>query len=162
MSTLLKRYFTHYWKNATWDYNVERIESGSDRTLRHTASNMFRTRGVSKGDTVYIITVKWGRLLLLTKLVVAEVCSTEKAARLLNNEDLWEAKDHIVAESPAPIRHTFDVPLSITLQLRFESSQQNKAPHFVIPGVLDQQTLRGVRELDYASAQLLEKILFTE
>src|SRR5271165_5769115 len=152
----MKRYFTHYWKNKIWDYEVGR----SDKTVSHTASNMFRNRGISKGDSVYIITVKRGQLFLLCKLTVAYICGFEKAARLLKTEDLWEAEDHIVAESPAPImRRKFDVPLTlaITEQLRFEGSEESKALHFVEPGILDQQTLRGVRELDYGSAQLLDE-----
>jgi type I restriction-modification system DNA methylase subunit len=32
------------------------------KTLRHTASNMFRDRGISKGDGVFIVTVKQGQL----------------------------------------------------------------------------------------------------
>jgi hypothetical protein len=137
------------------------------RQLRHMASNMFRDRGISKGDGIYIITVKQGQLLLLTtRLAVADVCGIEGAARLLNrdSEGLWEAEDHIVAESPAPVRPSFEfpVPLAITEQLRFKSYPQSKPLRFVEPGILDQQTLRGVRELDYGSAQLLDKFLSTD
>jgi hypothetical protein len=83
---------------------------------------------------------------------------------LLENEDLWPAEDHIIAESPAHIRPTFEVPIPLTIaqQLRFESYPQSKSLRFVEPGVLDQQTLRGVRELDYGSAQLLDTILSAE
>jgi hypothetical protein len=102
-------------------------------------------------------------LLLLTRLTVGNVCGIEGAARLLGRgpEGLWEAEDHIVAEFPAPIRPAFEepIPLAITQQLRFESHLRSKTLRFVAPGVLDQQTLRGVRELDYASAQLLDTIL---
>ena len=54
------------------------------------------------------------------------------------------------------------LPLAITEQLRFEGSEESKAAHFVEPGILDQQALRWVRELDYASAQLLDKFLSTD
>jgi hypothetical protein len=160
----MKRYFTHYWKNSTWNNQIEGFDRDSDHTLQHTAANMFRKREVSKGDSVYIITVKQGQLLLLCKLTVADVCGYEKAARLLKDENLWSAGDHIVAEYPAPIRRSFEVPVpfATTKQLRFESSQGSRALHFVEPGVLDQQTLRGVRELDYPSAQLLDRILAAE
>jgi hypothetical protein len=160
----MKRYFTHYWKNTTWDNQVRGYALESSKELDHTASNMFRDRGISKGDNVYIITVKRGQLFLLCKLTVGYVCGFEKAARLLKTENLWGADDHIVAESPAPIRRKFDfpLPLTITEQLRFEGSGESKSPRFVKPGILDQQTLRGVRELDYGSAQLLDKFLSTE
>jgi hypothetical protein len=103
-------------------------------------------------------------LFVLGKLTVAKVCGFEEAARLLKTKDLWEAEDHIIAESPAPIRPTFEVPipLTITQQLRFESYPQSKPLRFIEPGILDQQTLRGVRELDYGSAQLLDEILSAE
>ena len=143
----MKRYFTHYWTNKTWDYFVERMSEDTAKTLRHTASNMFRDRGISKGDAVYIVTVKQGKLLLLTRLTVANVCGIEGAARLLGRdpEGLWEAEDHIVAESPAAIRPTFEVPvpLKITEQLRFQSYPQSKSLRFVEPGILNQQTLRA-------------------
>lgn len=160
----MKRYFTNYWTNKTWDYNVGRMVDDSEKTLRHTASNVFRARGISKGDSVYIITVKRGQLLLLCKLKVADMCGYEEAVQLLEDDNLWPAEDHIIAESPAPIRRTFEVPvpLTITQQLRFESYPQSKSLRFVEPGILDQQTLRGVRELDYGSAQLLDEILSAE
>src|SRR5580704_18063690 len=161
----MKRYFTHYWTNKSWDYNVARMFDDSDKTLDHTAGNLFRDRGISKGDSVYIITVKRGQLFVLGKLTVAKVCGFEVAARLLKTKDLWEAEDHIIAESPAPImRRKFDVPLTLTIseQLRFEGSEGSKSPRFVSPGILDQQTLRGVRELDYVSAQLLDEFLSAE
>ena len=142
------------------------MSEDTEKTLRHTASNMFRDRGISKGDAVYIVTVKQGKLLLLTRLTVANVCGIEGAARLLGRdpEGLWEAADHIVAESPAPVRPSFEVPvpLAITQQLRFKGYPQSKPLRFVAPGILDQQTLRGVRELDYGSAQLLDKFLSTD
>ena len=50
----MKRYFTNYWKNDTWDDNVARIEDDPDEPVEHTADNMFRKRGISKGDSVYI------------------------------------------------------------------------------------------------------------
>ena len=157
----MKRYFTHYWTNKTWDDQASRIANESEKTLNHTASNMFQDRGISKGDGVYVVTVKQGQLFLLCKLTVGKVCGFEEAARHLKDENLWEADDHIVAESPAPIRSTFEVPLplAITEQLRFEGSEGSKSLRFVEPGVLHQQTLRGVRELDYGSAQLLDAIL---
>jgi hypothetical protein len=156
----MKRHFTHYWTNKTWDDQVAGI---AYKALRHSASNIFRARGISKGDSLYVITVKQGQLLLLTRLVVAKVCSFEEAAHLLNSRNLWEAEDHIVAEFPAPVRRSFEVPvpLAITEQLRFVSNPQSKSLRFVEPGILDQQTLRGVRELDYSSAQLLDKLLST-
>jgi hypothetical protein len=160
----MERYFTNYWTNETWDYNVGRMLNDSERKLRHTASNMFRKRGVSEGDSLYIITVKWGQLLLLCKLTVSDMCGYEEAVRLLENEDLWPAEDHVIAKSPAAIRPTFEVPvpLKITEQLRFQSYPQSKALRFVEPGIVDQQTLRGVRELDCGSAQLLDKFLSAE
>jgi hypothetical protein len=51
----MKRYFTHYWTNKIWDYNVARMFDDSDKTLDQTAGSMFRDRGISKGDSVYII-----------------------------------------------------------------------------------------------------------
>jgi hypothetical protein len=159
----MKRYFTNYWTNKTWDYNVRRMLNDPEKTLRHTASDMFRKRGVSEGDSLYVMPVKRGQLIVLCKLTISVMCGYEEAVRLLKNEDLWPAEDHVLAETPATIRRRFEVPvpLKITEQLRFQSYPENKSLRFVEPGILDQQTLRGVRELDYGSAQLLDKFLST-
>src|SRR2546428_3651803 len=60
------RYFTHYWANDTWEENSRQ----EGKPLIHTASNLFRSRGVAIGDFVYVVTVLAGRLFLLGRIEV--------------------------------------------------------------------------------------------
>jgi hypothetical protein len=154
----MKRHFTHYWTNKTWDFS----RHCEGELLNHTAGNMFLKRGVSAGDSVYAVTVHRGRLFLLGRLCVAAICGQDEAARRLNEGNLWRAKEHVIASSGTPERFEFEVPLSVTKQLLFVADGPGKPPVFSAPGYLDQQTLRGVRELEPASARLLDELLPTD
>ena len=52
-----------------------------------------------------------------------------------------------------------EVPPEVTEKLLFVASPQSKPLKFVEPGCLDKQTLRGVREIEAASAKLLDEFL---
>lgn len=153
----MNRCFTHYWKNATCADH----ESKSGKPLNHIASNLFHARGITPGDRVYAVTVRSGRLFLIGRLSVATVCSVAHAATLLGcaPDYLWPADEHIVASSATPMRFDLEVPLPITEQLLFPATHPSSPIRVSRPGYLDQQTLRGVRELDPASVRLLDELL---
>lgn len=115
------RYFTRYWANDTW--NTYRQTAVEGELVDHAASNLFRARGVSPGDLVYVATVIHGVLFLLTKLEVAKVCDIEEAATELGTtpEYLWDAEDHIVAAQSSPQSYERQVPLEVAQRLRFIS-----------------------------------------
>lgn len=100
------RYFTHYWSNSTWQQHCASATDGE--LLDHIASNVFLQRGVSPGDSVYVVTVLHGALYVLAKLHVAMVVDVETAAAALgaSPESLWDAEDHIVAEAATPMTST--------------------------------------------------------
>ena len=52
--------------------------------------------------------------------------------------------------------------MEVTQELRFVSGEQLVHPRFASPGRLDQQTMRGVRELTPESAAELERLLLSE
>lgn len=153
------RNYTHYWANQTCEFYKQLGYTGE--SLDHIASNLFRKRGVRRGDNIYVITVTDGQLYLLGKLEASKICSVDEAAKDLNckPEDLWEADDHIVASQATPIDFSLKVPLNITQSLRFIGDGTKKPLKFKSPTKLDQQTLRGVRELDSISAAALDKLL---
>jgi len=147
----MPRYFTQYWKNSTW-----RIEPEED--VDHTADNRFRKRGVSDGDYVYIITNLDGQMVLGSRLKVAQIVGQAEAERLLGI-DLYKADDHIMAEPPfLPLKKDRVVPADIAEELRFISKKADTLV-FSTLGKLDNQTLRGVRELTAESAELLDSQL---
>ena len=54
----MPRYFTHYWKNETWEWEWELWETNpDDHPLNHVADNKFAERGVGPEDDVYPVTV---------------------------------------------------------------------------------------------------------
>jgi hypothetical protein len=158
----MPRYFTHYWRNETWEDHRDLSEKGvSEDLLRHVADNKFVDRGVKPGDYIYPVTVMDGTLYLLGRLRVGKVCDFEEAARTLGTTDLWEARDHIIASEPTPTHFDLAVPQKLTNLLTFISGDETVRLKFKSHGHLDQQTLRGVRELDPTSAAELDRLLFS-
>jgi predicted HNH restriction endonuclease len=129
--------------------------------LNHVAGNLFEERGVSVGDTVYVVTVIKGKLYLCGKLIVGKICDVDEAATILGCEakDLWEANEHIIARAATPLNFSIRVPLELTKQLRFVSDEDAKPLFFKSHEHLDKQTLRGVRELTPLSRGELDKLL---
>ena len=155
----MSRYFTHYWKNSTW-YRSQEWHADGD-LLTYVAGNLFTKRGVEIGDTVYVVTVLSGNLYLCGKLIIGKICNAHEAARLLGRkaEELWDASEHVVASEATPMRFDLAVPLTVTAGLRFMNRERSRSLEFVVPGQLDQQTLRTVRELEPSSALSLDAVL---
>ena len=116
----MKRYFTQYWTNRTCNDHVTYGRSGE--LLDHTAGNRFREHGVEAGDTVYVVTVRQGRLFLVGRMNVWKVCDEAEAVSALDY-DPWEARDHLLAASATRARFDFEVPLEVTKRLLFQSSR---------------------------------------
>jgi len=152
------KYFTHYWTNETWEREKNRNLIGE--LLDHTAGNLFKKRGVGIGDAVYIVTVIKGKLFVCVKVIVSKICDEAQAAKILNDYELWEnATDHIITSESTPINWNNEVALADTKQLKFISGSKIINLDFKTPTKLDQQTLRGVRQLEPKSAAILDKPL---
>jgi hypothetical protein len=153
-----KRSFTTYWKNKTWNEHALEIPGGDP--LDHTASNNFRDRGVSAGDSVYVVTVKQGRLLVAGKMIVGQVCGRADAENILGTTNLWDAQDHLIASASTPIDWELEIPIDEVENLEFIGSAGARVPLvFKYPGYIDQQTLRGIRRLTSDSAGKLDQYL---
>ena len=156
----MPHYFTHYWKNDTWEDHRDFWEAGlSDDLLRHVADNKFADRDVKPGDYIYPVTVMDGTLYLLGRLKVGKVCNFGEAASTLGTTDLWEARDHIIASEPTPQHFDLAVPQQLTDSLDFINGNRTTRLKFKSHGRLDQQTLRGVRQLHPRSAAELDRLL---
>jgi predicted HNH restriction endonuclease len=155
----MPHFFTHYWLNQTWERNRKRASNGE--LLDHTAGNLFQKRGIRESDIVYVVSVIKGLLYLCGKLMVGKICKVNEAAAILGYEpeDLWEANEHIISTAATPMSFNLKVPLKLTKQLRFISGKGDKPLKFKAPNYLDEQTLRGVRELEPASAAKLDMLL---
>jgi len=147
----MPRFFTQYWN---WAQN----RNSEGDILDHTAGNLFHKRGIRVGDVVYVVSTIKGSLYLCGRLVVGKICDIEEAATILDYEP-WEANEHIIAEAATPMNFNLRVPLKLTRQLRFISGKSIKPLKFKAANYLDEQTLRGVRKLDPASAAELDALL---
>lgn len=160
----MTKYFTHYWKNSTWKDNKN--SQFADYAVKHISGNDLRKRGIEIGDTVFVITVKEGKLFLSGKLIVGKFCNRQEAALEMKCKpsDLWDAAEHIIASKFTPTTEEhwdLQVPTNITEQLEFVSGDEIKGLKFKSKNYLDQQTLRSVRRLTPESAQKLDDILLT-
>jgi len=151
--------FTHYWKNDTFEQM--RANGNEGKPLDHTAGNTFANVGVKRGDSVYVLTVKEGELFLVGRMTVSKIVHSDAEAQSLLGYDVWPASDHLIASENecTPMRFRRRVPLEIVKQLRFDSKAGPKPLTFTAEGRLDQQTLRGVRQLSRMSVGLLDSIL---
>lgn len=154
------RYFTHYWKNDTWRLNEQRTKAGAaDKLLNHVADTSFEQKGIEARDFVYPVTIFEGAMHLMCKLEVCTVCDFEEAAAYLGTMDIWNgASDHVIAVQPVPKHFNLAVPVETARRLGFVSEG---SPGLVFKSrtQLDQQTLRGVRELAPTSAMKLDRLL---
>lgn len=146
------RFWTHYWKNDTWDEE-------SDEPLDHAASNVFHSRGVAAGDRVYVVTVRDGHLYLGGVITVDAVVGQSEAERRLGKSSIWAADDHVIAKESGPFVRDRQVADEVARGLRF---LPNGEPMEFKEGAIDTQTMRGVRELAPESAALLDRELEEE
>lgn len=156
----MPRYFTHYWTNETWERRRRRWELDSQgEVLDYAASNRFFKRGIEPGDFLYPVTMMDGRLYLLGRLEVDQLCDLDEAASILGTENLWEASDYAIASAPTPVHFGLEVPPELTKRLTFIGGNETKPLKFGFDERLDQQTLRGVRGLRPESAAKLDRVL---
>ena len=152
------RYFTHYWSNPTWQQS--RAFTTDGQLLDHIISNQFLQRGVSPGDHVYVVTVLHGALYVLVKLRVGAITDQDGAAQALGMPVDSEWDEYILADASTPMDFDRQVPLPVAEALRFVAGDGEPRPmKFKTTGVIDTQTMRGVRQLTAESAALLDGLL---
>jgi hypothetical protein len=154
------RYFTQYCPNEQWFEEQEILERDPDaRLFDYTASSLFRKRGVSVGDSLYLVTVLSGRLYLAGKMEIGEIVSLDEASRRFAGERLFQVSDHLFASKVTPLDYTRSVSPAITVRLLFFKSGRLATLKLSKPGWLDSQTLRGIREMPRETAETLDNLL---
>jgi hypothetical protein len=151
------RYWTTYWQNRFWRADVNPELAPFDLS----GSNQYSQRGVSAGDTVFVVSVKKGQLHLGGRMIVREIVSHEVAAALAGSDELFDASEWIVARdgTGSPLALGRRLEPAATRRLRFRSSSGVRGLKFKSHSNLDEQTLRGVRELSPESARILDWIV---
>ncbi|MFA6233831.1 MAG: DUF3883 domain-containing protein [Bacteroidota bacterium] len=156
----MARFFTQSWSNSACDVFFSEGQSGVP--VNHTAGSDFSKRGITDGDTVYIVNVFHGQLVLIGRMVVEGKILNFNQAKKKLGPDIWQADEHLIARegSGTPMFFTRGVDAETVEALRCISARGDEVPlKFEKPEVLDRQTLRAVRELTPASAALLDEVL---
>lgn len=153
----MRRFFTHYWEAETVRDGMIRFEG---MPFDHTASNRFVDRGVTRGDRVYGVNIRGGRMFLIGRMTVDKVATWQEAKKILPYEP-WDADDHLLAQrgTATPMSFHRAVPMRVVRELRFHTKDGPVGLKFRGADELDGQTLRGVRELENWSAELLDQVL---
>lgn len=153
----MPRFWTTYWQFRFWTPDVNQ----DGLPLSQSGSNVYRARGVSVGDTVYVLSVGEGQLYLGGRMVVGKIVSREEAVRLSDNEGLYDASEWLVArkDSGTPLRLRRRLSRELTKQLRFVTPKGPQELFYRTDTHLDTQTLRGVRQLTDEAAELLDRCI---
>jgi hypothetical protein len=128
--------------------------------LDHQAGDKYQH--VSVGDTIWLVSVRAGKVELYGRIVVGEVADQAGASRALDTQELKQAEYHILAAvgtvQPSAIRDIHD----LAPQLRF--ADPDLPDRLVIEpmragGVVTAYQLLPLRRLTPASVELLSKAL---
>lgn len=144
--------FTVYWRNETWDREAVNT---TGQPLVHTAGNEFSRRGVQPGDRIFIVTNRSGMMYVAGAMTVDSIVDRATAEKRLGS-DLWEADEHVLGRDGTILNFDRAVSSEVAADLRFGDDEPLVMDE---NGLIDQQTLRGVRRLRPDSAAILEGIV---
>jgi hypothetical protein len=155
------KFFTMLWRQDTCADHKARGWSG--KLLRHMGSNQFTARGVGEGDRIFAVATRRGKLVLLGAFTVGEVSTSRSHVRSAVGYEPWESDEYVISVPGTETPIDFDnlLPDDVTAQMVFVTARGLTRAVFRDPGRLDQQTLRGIRQLSSESALLLEEYLRT-
>lgn len=148
---MVRRYFSIYWI-----YRTARLEVIGE-PLNHAAGS-FTRRGVRRGDVVYVFTGTQGRLILMGKMEVGSILDSDAAVERLLGFEPWPAPEHLIPSACTEVQREL-LPPAIGKKLRFISPSGKVALQFGEEDWLDLQAMRGVRQLEPKSAELLDTLL---
>jgi len=136
------RDFLVYWKES----NSKFIQVVGDRAAYH-GSSKFESLGVSKGDRLWVTTMKSGELYLVSKILVEQIVKDRKRAEsILGTNDLIDMPQYALAEQPhSLVRRIRISDLASELRLTFNRN-----------GRIEPQQFQSPRQLTAEEAQLLQ------
>lgn len=134
----MPRYFTYCFNRK----GAAALAGRDGEPLRQIWGSRFA--GIQAGDQIYIISVQSGRLQLICRLTVGTV-------------DVQGGQIQASQSTPVAITRVLDI--ETVARLRFNNRKEPVPARMNEEGLLDPQTLRGVRELTPESAALLDRLL---
>jgi hypothetical protein len=154
--------FIHPWAANAVRWQVEAIRAGEPPELDHTAGSLFRARGVTVGDVVYVVSWSAGAVNLHGRLTVGTVTSQAEAKRTLGRSNLWPAPDHLIAKqgSATPFRQDVAIAGRDIERVRFVLADGTEAaPAMNRHGRVDHQAFRAVRPVTVPTARRFDSLL---
>lgn len=141
-----------YWTNET-------VLDNDGEPLEHIASDQF-PRGISVGDTVYVVNWKRGRLRVIGSMTVGEICDQSRAEAVLG-EPRYRAQGHLLAANGTG---------TVVLMNRWLSDDDLRAVEFATDtgpvgpklnkkGDVDHQSFRSTREVTPTTKQIFDSVL---
>lgn len=154
-SSLVERTGAQSWLHA-WSIGARDMRQGHQ--LQHIAGNLFRSRGVSSGDRIYVISRSGCEIFLVSVAVVDEYVTEPEAERRLGYP-VYAAPDHLLLASATPAKLDCNIPTETLKNLRFQRKDGViTSVTFDRNGCPDKQTFRTLRNLTPASAKELDQL----
>jgi hypothetical protein len=155
----MDRYFTHQWSKKTALQQPPGL-------LTDTAGTGFLDRGVSHGDSVFVVTWFDNELHIVGALSVDRIVSKAQMRAILRPQGIkpWDAPEHVIAV-PGTSSGIEVVDGAVLFGdamdlVEFIDAQGNPAPVATrSSGKAEPQSFRGVREITPATADLFELLL---
>ena len=150
-------HFTYLWTN---ECRLNWIAKGFEgNPLDVSAGSAFTKRGVKKGDIMYVLCVENGLVFLIGRMKVARILSRAAYDAEFGNPELWDGDEVVVGENGTPCRFNFTIPPYKLKNLRFERKGKAVGALVMDGKLVDRQSLRSVRELNWESVAGLNMLL---
>lgn len=156
----MSRFYTYFWSDQLCDARYRNGLSGTP--LEYTPGEGFSRAGVEEGDTIYIISVYDGQVMLVGRMTVERILSSYGEAVSLLGPDVEEAPEYLLGQEgmETPQFFTRQLMTEETGDLRFLTPDGSSKPlKFADGEEVDASGLSGLHELPPASAVLLDQVL---
>jgi hypothetical protein len=140
------RDFLAFWRLDTVD---DALRDG--KMLDYAGSNQYAR--VESGDTVWLVTVRDGRLRLVGRILVDRVTNRDGVASVVGAGGLWPA-DHYILPAADTVRPVADIDIHhLVTELRSGGASDRLT--LAVDGAVNGQQIQAMRLLAGNSAQLL-------
>ena len=149
------RQFLAYWLPSTLKKNLDLGLSH----LTHSASDQFDKLRAGGTDTVWLVTARKGRLILIGRILVGKILDQKSVERELKKgpDIIWEASSHILPKGRPKKALEVDIT-AIARDLRFQSDTGKD--RLTLRGrLINPDQLQTMRRLTPESALLLKAVI---
>lgn len=149
-----------HWQFKYWRDDVNR----EFEPVNAAGSNLFKQRGVDRGDRLFVVSLSEGQLYLGGRMIVDAIVPRTTAVRRTGDDRLYDASEWVLGRRGTGSRLDLHRRLApgVTRSLRLLSPNgAERSLFFDTQTDLNVQATRGVNELTLESADLLDEIIVT-